>query len=121
MTPQIRYARNGDINIAYQVVGSGLGGLVLVAGWVTNIEVFWEEQTVVRFLERLAAFSRLTIFDKRGTGLSARTNASFCVMLSRRSSSVLVKTSPTKCPNSLSLTSKTSMLETTPIDVTSSA
>jgi pimeloyl-ACP methyl ester carboxylesterase len=72
MTPQIQYARNGDINIAYQVVGSGPRDLVLVPGWVSNIEVFWEEPTVVRFLERLASFSRLILLDKRGTGLSDR-------------------------------------------------
>ena len=72
MTPQIRYARNGDVNIAFQVVGSGPRDLVLVPGWVSNIEVFWEEPTVARFLERLASFSRLILFDKRGTGLSDR-------------------------------------------------
>jgi pimeloyl-ACP methyl ester carboxylesterase len=43
-----------------------------VPGWVSNIEVFWEEPVVVRFLERLAGFSRLILFDKRGTGLSDR-------------------------------------------------
>lgn len=72
MAPQIHYARNGDINIAYQVVGSGPRDLVLVPGWVSNIEVFWEEPTMARFLERLASFSRLILFDKRGTGLSDR-------------------------------------------------
>lgn len=72
MTPQTRYARNGDINIAYQVVGSGPRDLVLVPGWVSNIEIFWEEPTMARFLERLASFSRLILFDKRGTGLSDR-------------------------------------------------
>lgn len=72
MTPQIRYARNGEINIAYQVLGSGPRDLVLVPGWVSNIEVFWEEPTMARFLERLASFSRLILFDKRGTGLSDR-------------------------------------------------
>lgn len=72
MTPQTRYARNGDINIAYQVVGSGPRDLVLVPGWVSNIEMFWEEPTMARFLQRLASFSRLILFDKRGTGLSDR-------------------------------------------------
>lgn len=72
MTPQIRYARNGDISVAYQVVGSGPRDLILVPGWVSNIEVFWEEPTMARFLERLASFSRLILFDKRGTGLSDR-------------------------------------------------
>jgi pimeloyl-ACP methyl ester carboxylesterase len=72
MAPQIRYARNGDVNIAFQVVGNGSRDLVLVPGFVSNIEVFWEEPTVMRFLERLSSFSRLILFDKRGTGLSDR-------------------------------------------------
>ena len=72
MRPQTRYARSGDVSIAYQVVGDGPRDLVLVPGWVSNIEIFWEEPSVVRFLERLASFSRLILFDKRGTGLSDR-------------------------------------------------
>jgi len=70
--PETRYAKSGDINIAYQVVGSGLRDLVLVPGWVSNLDVFWEEPTLARFLSRLASFSRLVVFDKRGTGLSDR-------------------------------------------------
>jgi len=72
MKPQTRYARSGDVSIAYQVVGEGSRDLVLVPGWVSNIEMFWEEPSVVRFFERLASFSRLILFDKRGTGLSDR-------------------------------------------------
>src|SRR5919204_6753200 len=72
MRPQTRYARSGDVSIAFQVVGDGPRDLVLVPGWVSNIEIFWEEPSVVRFLERLASFSRLILFDKRGTGLSDR-------------------------------------------------
>jgi pimeloyl-ACP methyl ester carboxylesterase len=70
--PETRYARSGDVNIAYQVVGEGPRDLVLVPGWVSNLEVFWEEPTMARFLQRLASFSRLILFDKRGTGLSDR-------------------------------------------------
>jgi pimeloyl-ACP methyl ester carboxylesterase len=70
--PETRYARSGDVNIAYQVVGGGPRDLVLVPGWVSNLEVFWEEPAVARFLDRLASFSRLILFDKRGTGLSDR-------------------------------------------------
>ena len=70
--PETRYARSGDVNIAYQIVGDGPRDLVLVSGWVTNIEVFWEEPTATRFLQRLGSFSRLILFDKRGTGLSDR-------------------------------------------------
>jgi pimeloyl-ACP methyl ester carboxylesterase len=72
MTPETRYARSGDVSIAYQVVGDGPIDLVLVPGWLSNIEVFWEEPNIVRFFKKLAAFSRLIIFDKRGTGLSDR-------------------------------------------------
>jgi pimeloyl-ACP methyl ester carboxylesterase len=70
--PETRYARSGDVNIAYQVVGEGPRDLVLVPGWVSNIEVFWEEPSHARFFQRLASFSRLILFDKRGTGLSDR-------------------------------------------------
>jgi pimeloyl-ACP methyl ester carboxylesterase len=72
MQPETRYVASGDVNIAYQVVGDGPRDLIIVPGWLSNIEVFWEEPTLVRFLERLATFSRLILFDKRGTGLSDR-------------------------------------------------
>jgi class 3 adenylate cyclase len=71
-TPETRYARSGDVNIAYQVVGEGPLDLVLVAGFVSHLEQDWEEPRHVHFLERLASFSRLIRFDKRGTGLSDR-------------------------------------------------
>lgn len=67
-----RYARSGDVNIAYQVVGDGPIDLVLVLGWVSHLAYVWEEPSVARFLERLASFSRLILFDKRGTGMSDR-------------------------------------------------
>lgn len=70
--PQTRYARSDDVNIAYQVVGSGPRDLVFVMGWVSHLDYFWEEPSMARFLNRLAAFSRLILFDKRGTGLSDR-------------------------------------------------
>jgi pimeloyl-ACP methyl ester carboxylesterase len=72
MAAQTHYARSGDVSIAYQVVGKGPRDIVLVPGWVSNIEMFWEEPSVARFFERLASFSRLILFDKRGTGLSDR-------------------------------------------------
>jgi pimeloyl-ACP methyl ester carboxylesterase/class 3 adenylate cyclase len=72
MLPQTRYAKSGGVSIAYQVVGDGPIDLVLVPGWVSNIDVFWEEPTLARMLNRLASFSRLIMFDKRGTGLSDR-------------------------------------------------
>jgi pimeloyl-ACP methyl ester carboxylesterase len=72
MTPETRYARSGDVNIAYQVVGEGPRDLVYVPGWVSNIELMWEEPAMAHFLGRLASLSRLILFDKRGTGLSDR-------------------------------------------------
>jgi pimeloyl-ACP methyl ester carboxylesterase/DNA-binding winged helix-turn-helix (wHTH) protein len=68
----VRYARSGDVNIAYQVIGSGPIDLVLVLGWVSHLECCWKEPSFARFLRRLAGFSRLILFDKRGTGLSDR-------------------------------------------------
>jgi DNA-binding winged helix-turn-helix (wHTH) protein/pimeloyl-ACP methyl ester carboxylesterase len=70
--PQVRYARSGHVNIAYQVIGSGPIDVVFVMGWVSHLEEFWTEPSFARFLTRLASFSRLIIFDKRGTGLSDR-------------------------------------------------
>jgi len=72
MPPETRYARSGDVNIAYQVTGEGPRDLVYVPGWVSNVELMWEEPAMAHFLERLASFSRLILFDKRGTGLSDR-------------------------------------------------
>jgi pimeloyl-ACP methyl ester carboxylesterase/class 3 adenylate cyclase len=68
--PETRYARSGDLNIAYQVVGDGPRDLVYVPGWVSNVEVMWEDPGLAHCLERLASFARLIVFDKRGTGLS---------------------------------------------------
>ena len=70
--PGTRYAKSGEVRIAYQVVGSGPFDLVYVPGFVSNIELFWEIPEWVQFFSRLAAFSRLILFDKRGTGLSDR-------------------------------------------------
>jgi pimeloyl-ACP methyl ester carboxylesterase len=72
MDAEIRYARSGDVHIAYQVVGDGPFDLVLVPPFVSHLELYWEEPLVERFLRRLASFSRLILFDKRGTGLSDR-------------------------------------------------
>ena len=69
-TPETLYARSGDVNIAYQVVGEGEFDLVYVPGWVSNVEYMWMYPPFTHFLQRLASFSRLILFDKRGTGLS---------------------------------------------------
>ena len=73
--PEVRYTRSGNVNIAYQVVGDGPIDLVFVMGWVSHLEYFWKEPSFARFLNRLASFSRLILFDKRGTGLSDRVTA----------------------------------------------
>jgi pimeloyl-ACP methyl ester carboxylesterase len=70
MQPETRYAKSGDVHIAYQVIGDGPIDLVYVPGWVSHIELMWDEPQYERFLRRLASFSRLIVFDKRGTGLS---------------------------------------------------
>ncbi|MGZ4371731.1 MAG: adenylate/guanylate cyclase domain-containing protein [Gaiellaceae bacterium] len=70
--PPIQYAANGDVHIAYQVLGEGPLDLVFVAGAITNLEVLWEMSDYRRACERLASFSRLILFDKRGMGLSDR-------------------------------------------------
>src|SRR5881409_3654214 len=72
MDAPIRYARSGDVNIAYQVTGDGPFDLVLVPGFFSHLELDWEHPDHARFLERLGSFARLIRFDKRGTGLSDR-------------------------------------------------
>jgi class 3 adenylate cyclase len=68
----IRYARSGDVNIAYQVTGDGPFDLVLAPGFFSHLEIDWEHPDHARFLDRLGSFARLIRFDKRGTGLSDR-------------------------------------------------
>jgi class 3 adenylate cyclase len=68
--PETRYAKSGDVSIAYQVLGEGPLDLVYVWGWMSHLDLQWTEPTIASFLHRLARFSRLILFDKRGTGLS---------------------------------------------------
>ena len=69
--PKTQYATStGGVNIAYQVIGEGPLDVVFVMGWVSHLEYSWQEPSFARFLTRLASFSRLILFDKRGTGLS---------------------------------------------------
>ncbi len=70
MQPATQYAKSGDVHVAYQVVGEGPIDLVIVPGWVSHLELLWEEPQAAAFLRRLGDFSRLILFDKRGTGLS---------------------------------------------------
>jgi pimeloyl-ACP methyl ester carboxylesterase len=73
--PPVSYARSGDVRVAYQVVGDGRVDVVLVNGFVTNLQIFWEEPSYRRFCERLGTFARVLLFDKRGMGLSERVTA----------------------------------------------
>ena len=72
VSPPTFYAKSGDYYIAYQVSGDGPFDLVFVQGYITHLEIEWENPWPARFYERLASFSRLIRFDKRGTGLSDR-------------------------------------------------
>ncbi len=72
MPVDTHYARSGDLRIAYQVVGQGSLDLVFVPGFISNLDLYWDEPNLAHFLSRLGAFSRLILFDKRGTGLSDR-------------------------------------------------
>ena len=70
MQRQTRYAKSGRVSVAYQVVGDGAVDLILVPGFVSHLEVAWEEPRLAHFLGRLASFARLIVFDKRGSGMS---------------------------------------------------
>jgi len=70
VAPETRYARAGDVHIAYQVLGEGPVDLVYVPPQLQQVEHLWAEPRVAAFFERIARFSRLILFDRRGTGLS---------------------------------------------------
>src|SRR6186713_1074428 len=69
-TPETKYASTAGGSVAYQVIGEGPLDVVFVPWWATNLDVMWEEPSIARFFRRLASFSRLILFDKRGTGVS---------------------------------------------------
>lgn len=70
--PETKFTQSGEVSVAYQVVGNGPLDLVVVPGFVSHLEQAWEDTSFSRFLMQLASFSRLILFDKRGTGLSDR-------------------------------------------------
>ena len=72
MQPVTQYARSGDVHVAYQAFGDGPINLVLVPGFVSNVENYWDQPDFARFLTRLASYARVVTFDKRGTGGSDR-------------------------------------------------
>ena len=67
---QTRYAKSGDLNIAYQLFGSGDANLVVIPGWASNVENIWTVPEIAEFATRLAEFARVIVLDRRGTGLS---------------------------------------------------
>ena len=74
-----RYAKNGEINVAYQVFGEGNVNLVFVPGFISHIENYWDEPRLAQWLRRLGSFSRVIMFDKQGTGLSDRASKLPCM------------------------------------------
>lgn len=72
MRPDTDYAKSGDIHIAYQVVGDGPLDLIIVPGFVSNVDFAWEDPFYRNWVERLSAFCRVILFDKRGIGQSDR-------------------------------------------------
>lgn len=82
--PETRYARSGDVHIAYSISGDGPLDLVFVPGWASNLETTWEYGPAAAFLERLGTFSRVILFDKRGTGMSDRVSISELPTLEQR-------------------------------------
>jgi class 3 adenylate cyclase len=68
--PETRYARSGDVHVAYQVFGQGELDVVLVSGYITHVELVWEAEPLARALESLGSFARVINFDRRGSGLS---------------------------------------------------
>ena len=70
MVPETRYARLGDLHLAYQVLGEGPPDILLLDQWFGHVDAQWDVPPLAEFRERLASFGRLIMFDKRGTGLS---------------------------------------------------
>jgi class 3 adenylate cyclase len=71
--PETKYARSGDLHLAYQVLGDGPLDVVESPGWISHMEYQWEQPLLAHFLRRPTSYARLLLFDKRGTGLSDRT------------------------------------------------
>lgn len=70
--PETQYAQSGELSIAYQTVGDGPIDVLLVPGFVSNVELMWDRPSLSHMLQRLAGIGRLIVFDKRGTGCSDR-------------------------------------------------
>lgn len=91
------YARRGEARIAYQVIGQGSLDLVFVPGFVSNLEILWEDPSYSRIVKRLSAFSRLILFDKLGTGLSDRVDGHALRDLRARADDICAVTDAAGC------------------------
>ena len=72
MNSDTKYAKSGDVHIAYRVFGDGPQDIVLIPGTISHVELYWEFPVNAYMVKRLSSFSRLIVFDKRGQGLSDR-------------------------------------------------
>src|SRR5260370_32734053 len=72
MEAQTKYAKSGDVHIAYRIFGDGPRDIVLMPGTLSHVELYWELPANEYILKRLTSFARVIVFDKRGQGLSAR-------------------------------------------------
>jgi class 3 adenylate cyclase len=75
--PETRYVLNGSVSIAYQVLGEGPVDIVHTPGWISHLELAWDEPEIARWYRGLASFARLIVYDKRGTGMSDRSSEQF--------------------------------------------
>ena len=72
MQPVTQYAKSDSVHIAYQVYGEGRINLLVVPGFISNVENSWEQPELARWMLRIASYARVVMFDKRGTGMSDR-------------------------------------------------
>ena len=72
MEAPTKYAKSGDVHIAYRIFGDGPRDIVLMPGTLSHVEIFWELPVNEYILKRLTSFARVIVFDKRGQGLSDR-------------------------------------------------
>ena len=71
-TPKTRYAKSGDVDLAYQAIGAGERDIVLVLDWASHLEAVWEQPFIREFIASLNRYARVLWFDMRGVGLSDR-------------------------------------------------
>jgi pimeloyl-ACP methyl ester carboxylesterase/AraC-like DNA-binding protein len=90
LVPKTKYAKSGNVNLAYQIIGNGNDYLIFIPGWVSNVEEVWNIPQLSAWLRYLASFSRLVLFDKRGTGLSDNVNENDLPNLEQRANDLQI-------------------------------